>query len=330
MQFTPNILTAGEYLCYQWHPYRADASASVPHIINYNGGTTTVYANQQTNAGNWSLLGQFNFAAGTAGYIRVTDGIPESGGVALADGVKLVFVPPTSVPSAPSGLNATAVSSNQINLVWTDNATNETTYFVASSTSTGGPYTTIAALPPNSTSYSNTGLAAGATYYYVVWATNYLGASPASAEANATTIGGATPPIITVQPQGQTANQGANATFTVTASGTAPLSYQWRWYATNLSGATATSYTRANVQPADAGPYSVVVTNGQGTATSSNAMLTVIGASDITTQPQSQSVTQGTSVTFTVAASGTAPFSYQWWFNSASLSGATASPFISP
>jgi hypothetical protein len=92
MQFTPRILTGGDYLCYQWHPYRADASASVPHIIKYNGGITTVYANQQTNAGNWSLLGQFNFAAGSSSYIRVTDGIPESGGVAMVDGVKLVYV----------------------------------------------------------------------------------------------------------------------------------------------------------------------------------------------------------------------------------------------
>jgi hypothetical protein len=101
MQFTPTILTGGDYLCYQWHPSRADASASVPHVINYNGGSTTVYANQQTNAGNWTLLGQFNFAAGTAGNIRVTDGIPEAGAVAMADGMKLVFVggptPPTII-----------------------------------------------------------------------------------------------------------------------------------------------------------------------------------------------------------------------------------------
>jgi hypothetical protein len=98
MQFTPNILTAGDYLCYQWHPYRADASASVPFVINFNGGTTTVYANQRTNAGNWSLLGRFNFAAGTAGYVRVTDGILEANRVAMVDGLKLVYagLPPAN------------------------------------------------------------------------------------------------------------------------------------------------------------------------------------------------------------------------------------------
>jgi hypothetical protein len=94
MRFTPNIIGAGDYDIYEWHPTRADASASVPHIVTWNGGTTTVYADQRTNAGNWSLLGRFNFAAGTGGSIRVTDGIPESGGVAIVDGLKMVFVAP--------------------------------------------------------------------------------------------------------------------------------------------------------------------------------------------------------------------------------------------
>jgi hypothetical protein len=99
MEFTPNILTAGEYLCYVWHPSRPDASASVPHIIVCNGGTNTIYVNQQTNGGDWSLLGQFDFAAGRAGYIRITDAIPEPGGVAMVDGAKLVFV---RAPTSPA------------------------------------------------------------------------------------------------------------------------------------------------------------------------------------------------------------------------------------
>jgi hypothetical protein len=94
VQFAPNIIGPGDYDVYQWHPSRADASASVPHIITGNGRTTTLYADQTTNAGNWSLLGRFNFAAGTGGSIRVTDGIPESGGVAMVDGLKMVFVAP--------------------------------------------------------------------------------------------------------------------------------------------------------------------------------------------------------------------------------------------
>jgi hypothetical protein len=113
MQFTPNILNAGEYLCYTWHPSRPDASASVPHIIAYNGNTNTVYVNQQTNGGDWTLLGQFDFAAGTAGYIRITDGIPEPSGVAMADGVKLAFVRPPTVPIVVGQPASTNILSGQ-------------------------------------------------------------------------------------------------------------------------------------------------------------------------------------------------------------------------
>ena len=96
VQFTPNIIGPGDYHVYQWHPSRANASASVPHIVSYNGGSATVYADQTTNAGDWSLLGKFNFAAGTGGNIRITDGIPESSSVAMVDGLKLVFVWPNA------------------------------------------------------------------------------------------------------------------------------------------------------------------------------------------------------------------------------------------
>ncbi|HQL79366.1 MAG TPA: immunoglobulin domain-containing protein, partial [Verrucomicrobiota bacterium] len=140
-------------------------------------------------------------------------------------------------------------------------------------------------------------------------------------------LGANTPPAITTQPLSQSVNQGANATFTVGASGTTPLSFQWRLNGTPISGATASSYTRASVQPSDAGTYSVVVTNAYGTATSSGALLTVIVPPTITTEPLSQTVTQGTSATFTVAASGTTPFTYQWRFNGDNLSGATASSY---
>ena len=104
VQFAPTILTPGDYNVFQWHPQRADASTKVPFVIAFNGGSTTVFANQQTNAGNWSFLGRFNFAAGTAGHVRVMDKIPEAGAVAIADGLKLVFVPPASAPGPPNGL----------------------------------------------------------------------------------------------------------------------------------------------------------------------------------------------------------------------------------
>jgi hypothetical protein len=82
-------------------------------------------------------------------------------------------------------------------------------------------------------------------------------------------------PFITAQPADQVATVGSVATFTVGAAGTQPLSYQWQFNGTNLSGATAGSLVLANVQLADAGNYSVVISNLAGTVTSSNATLTV-------------------------------------------------------
>jgi PKD repeat protein len=83
------------------------------------------------------------------------------------------------------------------------------------------------------------------------------------------------PPLILTQPQDQTVGLGANATFTVVATGTPPLTYQWRFNGTNISGATASACTKSNVQLSDAGPYSVVVTNPVSSVTSSNANLSL-------------------------------------------------------
>jgi hypothetical protein len=69
---------------------------------------------------------------------------------------------------------------------------------------------------------------------------------------------------------------GTNATFTVVAGGTAPLGYQWRFNATNIPTATASSYTRLAVQTNDAGSYSVVISNVAGPVTSSNVSLTIL------------------------------------------------------
>ncbi len=138
------------------------------------------------------------------------------------------------------------------------------------------------------------------------------------------------PPSIVTHPVSQTVNQGGSATFTVSATGSAPLAYQWRFNGTNIAGATGSSYTRANVQPADAGNYSVFVSNDAGNATSANAVLTVtVPASPpvISAGPQSQTVIAGQNATFTVTATGTAPLNYQWRFNGANLAGATASSY---
>jgi hypothetical protein len=94
-------------------------------------------------------------------------------------------------------------------------------------------------------------------------------------QISAGTLVTGTPPSIVTQPRSQTVGGGTNVTFTVVAAGTAPLSYQWRFNGTNISAATVTALTLTNAQVAQAGSYSVRVTNLYGSVTSSNAILTV-------------------------------------------------------
>ena len=94
----------------------------------------------------------------------------------------------SAFPAAPSGLSAVAISSSQINLSWTDNANNESGFKIERKTGAGGTYGQIATVGPSITSYPNTGLSAGTTYYYRVRANNAAGDSAYSGEANATTL----------------------------------------------------------------------------------------------------------------------------------------------
>jgi hypothetical protein len=91
-------------------------------------------------------------------------------------------------------------------------------------------------------------------------------------------------PSITQQPSNQTVTAGQTATFSVTAAGTAPLTYQWQQGATPISGATAPSYTTPATTTSDNGlQFSVLVSNSQGKATSNAATLTVNAAPPATT-----------------------------------------------
>jgi hypothetical protein len=84
-----------------------------------------------------------------------------------------------------------------------------------------------------------------------------------------------TPPEISTQPQTQLAGTGESVTFTVVASGSSPISYQWRKGGADILGANAASYSIQNVTKDDAGTYSVYVSNPVGDATSDDAELTV-------------------------------------------------------
>ena len=278
-------------IAYQW---RFDGT-------NLSGATGASYARlnaQPADAGSYAVV--------------VSNSV---GSITSSTAVLTVVVPPaiTNQPlslTVTQGLSATftvgASGSTPLSYQWRLNTTN------------------IGGATASSYTRGNVQPADAGTYSVVV--TNSAG-SATSLDATLTVFVPPTPPNITSQPQSQTVNQGANAIFTVSASGSIPLYYQWLLYGTNISGASASSYTRTNVQPADAGPYSVIVSNSLGPTNSSNAILTVIVPPAITNQPLSQSVTQGLNVTFTVAAAGSSPFSYQWRLNGGSISGATLSSY---
>jgi glucose/arabinose dehydrogenase len=84
-----------------------------------------------------------------------------------------------------------------------------------------------------------------------------------------------TVPAIVTQPVSKAITAGQPVTFSVTATGTAPLRYQWQKNNVAITGATGSSYTIASTQPSDAGAYRVVVSNAAGSVTSTAATLTV-------------------------------------------------------
>jgi hypothetical protein len=98
---------------------------------------------------------------------------------------------------------------------------------------------------------------------------------PAAAAATVTILNSA-PPAIAAQPQNQMVNLGSNASFSVSATGTAPLVYQWLFNATNaVAGGINSLLVLTNVQDLDAGGYSVLVSNAAGAVLSSTAVLSV-------------------------------------------------------
>src|SRR5205085_680537 len=124
-------------------------------------------------------------------------------------------------------------------------------------------------------------------------------------------------PAVTLQPTNKTANFSSNATFNVSAAGTAPLTYQWYKGTTaltdggNISGSTSQALTVNSVSYLDAAGYSVIVTNGSGnTVTSSVATLTVKDPV-IYAQPASTIKAAGSSASFSVSAGGSG-LTYSW------------------
>ncbi|MCC6233895.1 MAG: immunoglobulin domain-containing protein, partial [Verrucomicrobiales bacterium] len=133
------------------------------------------------------------------------------------------------------------------------------------------------------------------------------------------------PPSLISSPSSVTAKVGEAVSLTVSAEGTAPLSYQWQKDGVAVPGAVSSLLSWSAVSAADEGRYSVVVSNSAGVVTSAEAVLTVLVPPSLISSPASVTAKVGEAVSLTVSAEGTAPLSYQWQKDGVAVPGAVSS-----
>ena len=144
------------------------------------------------------------------------------------------------------------------------------------------------------------------------------------------------PPTITSSPTNLTLLAGSTAAFHVTATGSPTLGYQWQKGGVSLanggriSGALSPDLVVATIQAADADSYRCVVYNNVGTNTSGAASLALLVPPTIAMNPTNRVVSAGSSTTFNVSATGSAPLNYQWYFNGSAISGANGAALNIP
>ena len=138
------------------------------------------------------------------------------------------------------------------------------------------------------------------------------------------------PPLVTREPTNVIAAVGGTATFSVAASGDAPLRYQWFLNIIDeIVGATNATLTLTNLQKTNSGTYQIEVSNDYDTVNSVEARLTVKDPPLITTPPSNLSVPAGATANFAVTVTGDGPFAYQWFLNQTNaLFGATGDTLI--
>lgn len=170
---------------------------------------------------------------------------------------------------------------------------------------------------------------------YTLHVGNPAGAAQSAAQQLGVVPAGApmpTAPSIVTQPVSVRVNAGNTATFAVGTGGSGPQVYQWRRDGVDIPGATAAFHSIAAASAGDAAAYSVVVSNGAGSVTSTSVALTVdaavqLAAPAITAQPGAVVVAPGMGATLGVGVQGSGPMSFQWLRNGVAVAGQTQATY---
>jgi uncharacterized repeat protein (TIGR03806 family) len=255
-----SVTATGTGLSYQWQSMPPGGA-----FANITGATGATYTTAATTVG----------MSGTQYRVVVTNA---AGSTTSAAATLTVNYAAPTISSPPQ--NQSVVAPAMATFTVTATGTNRT--YQWQSMPPGGAFANITGATAASYTTPATTAAMSGTQYRVI--VSNPGGSVTSAAATLTVTAGNVAPSITTQPANVTVTAPATATFSVTAGGTAPLSYQWQSMPpggafASIAGATASSYTTPATTTAMSGTqYRVVVTNSVGTITSSAATLTVNGA----------------------------------------------------
>ena len=301
------------------YTYSITASVVVPAVTSFNvsnlpaGFTANTTAGAgaitgtATTTGNASVLLSANNATGTGPVTTLTLSVGErpviTSGIAAAGTVGTSFNYSIAASFSPTSYAATGLPAGL--------AVNTTSGLINGIPTAPG----ISAVSLTATNAFGTAIATTLTITV--------------AAAPSTVASGVSPQIVT-QPIAQSVVEGAAVSFAVAATGTAPLTYQWRKDFVGISGATSATLALTSTLPADAGDYSVLIFNSFGHAVSTSASLTVTALTTpptIASQPASLNSAIGANATFAVTATGASPLSYQWRKNGTAISGATSASF---
>jgi hypothetical protein len=298
-----------------WNGGGANNLASTP--ANWSGGIVprdddaVIFNNTSTKNCTWDLYiipSSLSLNPGYTGTVTLVSELVVTGDVTILAGSFITnndfmigIGGGQAPPSAPSALNATAVSSSHIDLSWIDNSNYETGFRIERKSGAGGTYNLLDTVGANVTTYPDMGLTAGTTYYYRVGAYNASGDSAYSNEANSTTI--TIPPTAITQSATNITGTSATLNATVNPNGLETTVY-FEWGTTTAYGNSTSSHSAGNgitdivmpdiitgLSPLTAYHYRVAAGNSAGTTYGSDVSFTTLAPISLTIDSPSDGAT---------------------------------------